>query len=269
MELGLSALVAYALILCATGASNLAAQRDSAWLSVHVTREARPVSDARVATGEMRALTDTNGAARLRLPAGSDTIVVTKIGFRPESVYVALGAGSDTTMRVELSPEAAVVAPVFITTTRAVRRLEQEPLRVEVLGGDDVGEKSEMRPADARSLLSEMSGIREQTRSPLGATNIRINGLPGRYTAVLSDGLPLYGAQASSFTLVDVVPLDLRQAEVIKGASSALYGPQALGGVVNLISRRPPDTSQVLVNQSAPSSTDLMMFGARALAPSL
>jgi outer membrane receptor for ferrienterochelin and colicins len=269
MELRLSALVPYTLILCVAGASHLAAQRDSVWLNVHVTGEAHPIPNARVASGTTRALTDTNGAARLRLPGGPDTIVVTKIGFRPESVYVALGAGGDTTLRVELAPEAAAIAPVFITTTRAVRRLEQEPLRVEVLGGDDVGEKSEMRPADARSLLSEMSGVREQTRSPLGATNIRINGLPGRYTALLSDGLPLYGAQASSFTLVDLVPLDLRQVEVIKGASSALYGPQALGGVVNLISRRPPDTSQALVNQSDPSSTDLMGFGARALAPSL
>ena len=232
-------------------------------------QDSAAIAGALVHSGAARAVTDTVGIARLHLPAGSDTLVVTKIGFRPESVFVIAAAFGDTTIDVGLVEQAAEVAPIIITSTRTERRIEQEPLRVEVLGGDDVGEKSEMRPAEATSLLSEMSGVREESRTPLGATSVRLQGLPGRYTAVLQDGLPLYGAQASSFTLVDVVPLDLRQAEVIKGASSALYGPQALGGVVNLISRRPPDTSQVLVNQSAPSSTDLMTFDAGALARSL
>jgi outer membrane receptor for ferrienterochelin and colicins len=247
----------------------LCAQTPGMNASVRVRHDTVAVGRALVRSGVTRATTDSAGIARLRLRAGSDTVVVTKIGFRPESVVVAIRASGDTTIDVALVEQAAQVAPIIVISTRTERRLEQEPLRVEVLGGDDVGEKSEMRPAEATSLLSEMSGVREESRTPLGATNIRLQGLPGRYTAVLQDGLPLYGAQASSFTLVDVVPLDLRQAEVIKGASSALYGPQALGGVVNLISRRPPDTSEALVNQSAPSSTDLMAFDARALASSL
>ncbi len=235
----------------------------------HIRQDTVPIARARVRSRAARTVSDSVGIARLRLPAGYDTLVISKIGFRPESIYIAARMNGDTTIDVSLVAQAAQVAPIIVTSTRTERRLEQEPLRVEVLGGDDVGEKSEMRPAEATTLLSEMSGVREESRSPLGATNVRLQGLPGRYTAILQDGLPLYGAQASGFTLVDVVPLDLRQAEVIKGASSALYGPQALGGVVNLISRRPPDTSQVLLNQSAPSSTDLMAFAARELTSSL
>jgi hypothetical protein len=79
-----------------------------------------------------------------------------------------------------------------------------------------------------------------QTTAPsLGAANVRIQGLRGRYSQVLSDGLPLYGAQGDSFTLLQVPPLDLGQVEVIKGAASALYGTAALGGFINLVSRRP------------------------------
>lgn len=233
-------------------------------MSVHVLTDTVPVDGALVRGASAAARTNERGDAILTVPPGVVAIVVTKIGFRPDSAIVTVSAGIDTSIVVRLIERAETIAPVFVLSTRAERRLEQEPLRIEVLAGDDVGEKSEMRPADTRTLLSEMSGVRTQTLSPLGATNVRIQGLPGRYTALLNDGLPLYGGQASGFTLVEAVPLDLRQAEVIKGAASALYGPQALAGVVNLISRRPLDTSQVLFNQGAPSSTDMMGFLARS-----
>ena len=248
---------------------NVARAQTSARITVHVVADTVPIAGALVRAATVAATTNSLGDATVPVSAGTVDVVVTKIGFRPDSAIVFARAGFDTTLFIRLVEQPATIAPVFVTSTRAERRIEDEPLRIEVLGGDDVGEKSEMRPADARTLLSEMSGVRMQTLSPLGATNVRIQGLPGRYTALLSDGLPLYGAQASSFALVDVVPLDLRQAEVIKGASSALYGPQALAGVVDLISRRPPDTSQVLVNQSAPSSTDAMGFFSRSLRPSV
>ncbi|MFI5230346.1 MAG: TonB-dependent receptor plug domain-containing protein [Gemmatimonadales bacterium] len=241
------------------------AQAPAARIAVHVTQDTVPIANALVRAGASRATTDASGDAVLRAAVGAATLVVTKIGFHPDTTTLYLRGPIDTSLVVHLVEQPETVAPIFVTSTRTERRLEQEPLRIEVLGGDDVSEKSEMRPADSRTLLSEMSGVRIQTLSPLGATNVRLQGLPGRYTAVLNDGLPLYGGQASAYTLVDVVPLDLRQVEVIKGAASALYGAQALSGVVNLISRRPPDTTQVLVNQSAPLSTDAMTFIAGSL----
>jgi outer membrane receptor for ferrienterochelin and colicin len=65
-----------------------------------------------------------------------------------------------------------------------------------------------------------------------------VQGLRGRYTQVLADGLPLYG-QAGSINVLQIPPMDLGQVEVIKGVASALYGGSALGGVINLVSRRP------------------------------
>jgi iron complex outermembrane receptor protein len=192
---------------------------------------------------------------------------VRRIGFAPDTLRLVVRSGEDTTVTAELTEQAATtISPIVVTSTRAERRLEEEPLRIEVLAGEDVREKTEMHPADLRTLLSEMSGIRVQTTSAaLGAAVVRVQGLRGRYTLTLSDGLPLYGAQSGGFSLVQVPPLDLRQAEVIKGAASALYGPQALGGVLNLVSRRPPDTTQALLNQTARGGTDLLGFVARSL----
>jgi iron complex outermembrane receptor protein len=96
-----------------------------------------------------------------------------------------------------------------------------------------------MRPGNIAMILSETGGLRVQVTSPsLGGANVRVQGMDGRFTQLLADGLPLYG-QSSSLGLLQVPPTDLGQVEVIKGAASALYGPSALGGMINLYSRRP------------------------------
>jgi iron complex outermembrane receptor protein len=87
---------------------------------------------------------------------------------------------------------------------------------------------------------------------------VRIQGLRGRYTQILSDGLPLFGGQTGSIGLLQIPPMDLGQVEVIKGAASALYGMSAIGGVVNLVSRRPPDgrEAELLLNRTSHAGTD-------------
>ncbi|MDE3053216.1 MAG: TonB-dependent receptor, partial [Gemmatimonadota bacterium] len=225
-----------------------------------------PVAGARISAGARSAATDDSGRATLALGAGPVRLVAARLGFAPDTVAFTLAAGADTSIAIALQPAPAVEPAVIVSSTREARRLQDEPMRVEVLGGDDVSEKNEMRPGDLSTLLSELSGVHMQSTSPsLGATNVRLEGLPGRYTLVLQDGLPLYGAQASGFSLVEQPPLDLKQAEVIKGAASSLYGPSALGGVVDLISRQPPDTSQLLANGTSQGGADLEGFDARQL----
>jgi len=126
-----------------------------------------------------------------------------------------------------------------------------------------------MRPANPTNLVSEMPGVRVQTTSPaLGGAGIRLQGLRGRYTLLLADGLPLYGSSSEGLGFLQIPPLDLAQAEVIKGAATALYGPAAAGGVVNLVSRRPPrgrrGVHEILLNQTSRRGTDgLVWSGAK------
>src|SRR3546814_14347488 len=97
-----------------------------------------------------------------------------------------------------------------------------------------------MTPGNIAMMVSGTPGVRTQITAPsLGAESIRMQGLKGRYTQLLADGLPLYGGQAPAIGLLQIPPTDLGQVEIIKGAASALYGPSALGGVINLVSRRP------------------------------
>lgn len=160
------------------------------------------------------------------------------------------------------------VATVRVQATRGDRRVEDEPLRVEVLGEEEVEEKLLMTPGDISMLLNETTGLRVQTVSPgLGSANLRIQGLRGRYSQILVDGLPLHGAQTGGLGLLQIPPMDLAAVEIIKGISSALYGGSALGGVVNLVSRRPGDEPirSFLVNQTTLGGTDGVAFVGDAL----
>jgi iron complex outermembrane receptor protein len=111
-------------------------------------------------------------------------------------------------------------------------------------------------------MLNEMGGMRVQATSPsLGAASVRIQGMRGRYTRVLSDGLPLFG-EVGGLGLLQIPPMDLGQVEVIKGVASALYGAGAMGGVVNLLSRRPgvEPEQEFLLNRSTRGATDVVSF---------
>lgn len=152
---------------------------------------------------------------------------------------------------------------IIVQGTRLGRRVQDEPIRVEVIAGEEIEEKAIMRPGNIAMLVNETGGVRAQVTSPaLGAANIRIQGLEGRYTQLLADNLPLYEGQAASLGLLQIPPTDLGQVEVIKGAASALYGPSALGGVINLISKRPGEAfeADILANATTRDGQDLATY---------
>jgi iron complex outermembrane receptor protein len=157
---------------------------------------------------------------------------------------------------------------IIVQATRTGRRVQDEPIRVEVLNREEIEEKILMTPGNIAMLANETPGLRVQVTSPaLGAANIRVQGLKGRYTQILADGLPLYGGQTPSIGLLQIPPTDLGQVEIIKGAASALYGPSALGGVVNLVSRRPgPEPEgELLLNATSRGGQDITAYHAGPL----
>lgn len=161
---------------------------------------------------------------------------------------------------------------IVVQATRTGRRVQDEPIRVEVINREEIEEKLLMRPGNIAMLVSETPGVRVQTTSPaLGAANVRIQGLKGRYTQILADGLPLYGGQTPSIGMLQIPPTDLGQVEIIKGAASALYGPSALGGVINLVSRRPTSEPQgeLLFNTTSREGQDVTGYVAAPLGGAL
>jgi outer membrane receptor for ferrienterochelin and colicins len=161
---------------------------------------------------------------------------------------------------------------IVVQATRTGRRVQDEPIRVEVLDREEIEEKILMSPGNIAMLVNETPGVRVQVTSPaLGASNVRVQGLKGRYTQILADGLPLYGGQTPSIGLLQIPPTDLGQVEIIKGAASALYGPSALGGVINLVSRRPAPEQQgeLLLNATSRGGQDVTAYNSAPLTDDL
>ncbi|MEO7136469.1 MAG: TonB-dependent receptor [Gemmatimonadales bacterium] len=205
--------------------------------------------------------------ARLILPAGGHVLTAARIGFRPATVRAEVIAGQEVRVAVTLDPTPYLLDSVTVLSTRTGSHLEDTPLKVEVVAPEDVSEKVQSAPGTIVAVLREASGLRIQTTSPsLGGAAVRIQGLRGRYTQILADGLPLYGTAAGELSLLQIPPLDLGRVEVIRGVASALYGAQALGGVVNLISRDPVRRHEVLVDQASRDASDLVAFAAGPLA---
>ena len=170
------------------------------------------------------------------------------------------------------TPPITIEEEVVVTATRTGGRIDDQPTRVEVLDREEIEEKILMTPGDIVMMLNEMGGMRVQATSPsMGAATVRIQGMRGRYTRVLFDGLPLAGQQVGGLGLLQIPPMDLSQVEVIKGVASALYGAGAMGGVINLVARRAGDdpVREVLFNQSTVGTTDGVGFFSRRLSQQL
>jgi len=245
------------------------AQAPTGVLRVEVVDGERPVAGAEVLIGGTTYRTSTEGVVTIpALPGGVDVTVVAK-GFVPSTLSVTVPPAGQQRVIFALQRQPTVEEEVVVVaSTRNDRGLDDQALRVDVLPREEIEEKMLMTPGDIVMMMNEMGGMRVQATSPsLGAASVRIQGMRGRYTRVLSDGLPLFG-EVGGLGLLQVPPMDLGQVEVIKGVASSMYGAGAMGGVVNLIARRPgaEPVRELLVNRSSRGATDAVGFLAAPLA---
>jgi len=97
--------------------------------------------------------------------------------------------------------------------------------------------------------LENINGIRPQFNCNVCNTgDIHINGQEGSYTMVLIDGLPIVSGLSTVYGLSGIPKSLVERVEVIKGPASTLYGSEAIGGVINLITRLPENTSRLSVD---------------------
>lgn len=228
------------------------------------TRNPLPGVTVAIAALKTGAATDAAGRATLPdLPAGPQLVQFSSLGYGAQARTFTLPQPDDRPVVVDLEPGGVELAGVVVEATRTNSRIEDVPIRIEVLGPEELEEKTSMRPANIAMLLTEASGIQPQfTSANSGSVAFRIQGLDGRYTQILKDGFPLFGGFSQGLSLVQVPPLDLRQVEIIKGASSALYGGDAIAGLVNLVSKTPTETPtlKLLLNQTQKGGRDLTAY---------
>lgn len=197
------------------------------------------------------------------LPDGLHTIEYRFMGYNTKTDYIQLPLTNNNPIVVLLeAAEEEELDEVVISSTRSSRTIANIPTRVEVIAGEELDEKANMKPGDIRMVLNETTGIQTQQTSATSANaSIRIQGLDGRYTQILKDGFPLFSGAASGLGLLQTPPLDLKQVEVIKGSSSTLYGGGAIAGLVNLISKTPKEERELNLHLNGTSAGGLDING--------
>jgi iron complex outermembrane receptor protein len=230
---------------------------------VQEAESAKPLAGATVVLmpGQIGTATDAAGRATLTAPAaGRYLLTCSFVGYENHSDSLTLTGNDSLTVQLHEGEE---LEEVVVSSTRSNRSIDDIPTRIEAITGEELDEKSNMRPGDIRMQLNESTGIQVQQTSPVSANaNIRIQGLDGRYTQILQDGLPLYSGFASGLSILQIPPLNLRQVEVIKGSASTLYGGGAIAGLVNLITKRPTEKRELsfMLNGTTAKGLDLSGF---------
>jgi outer membrane receptor for ferrienterochelin and colicins len=195
------------------------------------------------------------------IPEGKQEFIFSHTGFLPRKVMVTVPV--EEIILVEMESAEEEEEAVIVMSTRSSRTIYDIPTRVEIISGEELEEKSNMKPGDIRMMLNESTGIQtQQTSATSYNSSIRIQGLDGRYTQLLRDGYPLYGGFSGGLSLLQITPLDLKQVEVIKGSVSTLYGGGAIAGMVNLVSKTPGKERELnfLANGTSAAGLDLSAF---------
>ena len=133
------------------------------------------------------------------------------------------------------SMETKQLDEVIVTATRTIRQLSSLPLPVQLIDSKDIARSNTMRLND---ILNEQTGLITVPDFG-GGEGIQLQGMDSQYALILIDGVPLIGRSAGTLDISRVAVGNIRQIEIVKGASSSLYGSEALGGVINIITENP------------------------------
>ncbi|MBI4821654.1 MAG: TonB-dependent receptor [Deltaproteobacteria bacterium] len=161
----------------------------------------------------------------------------------------------------DLSSFEEVVIPVVVTGSTLEHSLEDTPVAIEVLTRKQIGESGARTAAD---VLSTERGIDvTQTFRGRGA-GIRIHGLDPKHVLVLVDGERVVGRIDGSIDLSRIPAERIERLEIVKGACSALYGSEAMGGTIQVITRKPfePIEGDLLLRYGSLDALDLTAHAA-------
>lgn len=202
----------------------------------------QPVAFAHVGVvgGTQGASADEQGRYSIvEVPAGRQTIQATGVGYASASRTLHVEAGKESVVDFELAEDNAELKAVVVTgTLKEVTRLAS-PIPVEVYS--PVFFRKNPTPNIFES-LSIVNGVQPQVNCNVCNTgDIHINGLEGPYTMILIDGMPIVSSLATVYGLSGIPNSLVKRMEIIKGPASTLYGSEAVGGVINIITQDASD----------------------------
>ncbi|HEU6450984.1 MAG TPA: TonB-dependent receptor [Gemmatimonadaceae bacterium] len=193
----------------------------------------------------LHARTDANGAWQLAVTAAEPVAIRARmLGYAPRELTVpgndgavatsaSLADGSSLVLR--LTPVPVSLDAVVVSAARREQRLGDAVVTTEIISHSDIERSG---ASDVASALLEHTGIQIDGGVPTG-TGVQLQGFGEERVLVLLDGQPLQGRVNGNFDMSRLPASMVERVEVVKGPQSTLFGSDAMGGVVNIITRSP------------------------------
>jgi len=203
--------------------------------SVYDAQNNQPVAFAAVmAVGTSTGTnTDEQGRFELDLPANANKIVISYVGYKTDTLNIAHHKNN---YNIALAPADGHMEEVVITgTMKEVSRMDS-PIPVEIFTPQFFKKNPTPSLFDALGIIN---GVQPQVNCNVCNTgDIHINGMEGPYTMILIDGMPIVSGLATVYGLSGIPNSMVERLEVVKGPASSLYGSEAMGGVINVITKK-------------------------------
>lgn len=183
-------------------------------------------------------VTDATGHYFLKnLPEGEFTLEVTSIGYKTESRKVVLKKGKTLEENFEIEEDAIALDGVVVSANRNETARRLAPTLVKVMS-------PKLFESTNSQTLSQglvfQPGVRVETDCQnCGYSQVRINGMDGKYTQILIDSRPIFSALAGVYGLEQIPASMIERVEVVRGGGSALFGSSAIAGTINIITKEP------------------------------
>nr|WP_217703353.1 TonB-dependent receptor [Flavobacterium agri] len=200
-----------------------------------VRLDGKPLENVVISLKNNSVMTDSVGKFRFEnLPKGKHQIAASFVGMQRQSKSVTVSDGSEATLNFDLKEDNALEEVVVTGTLKAVSRSES-PVPVESYKPAYFKKNP---TANVFEALQNVNGVRPQLNCNICNTgDIHINGLEGPYTLVLIDGMPIVSGLSTVYGLSGIPNSILDRIEVVKGPASSLYGSEAVGGLINIITK--------------------------------
>ncbi len=168
---------------------------------------------------------------------GKIHVEVFKQGFLPYATPF-INAGDSMEFKLDtIVLEKSILEEIVVTGTATPKLYKETPVKTFVASSDIIEKQGAISLADS---LEIVTGVRvENNCQNCNFTQVRINGLEGKYSQILINGNPMISSLAGVYSLEQIPANMIEKLEVVKGGGSALYGGNAIAGVVNLILREP------------------------------
>jgi outer membrane receptor for ferrienterochelin and colicins len=217
----------------------LQANAQNACIAGRVTALGKPIEAATVQLSNgFKMVSDSLGSFSFtKLTAGTYTLSVQSISYYHQHKRITVKEGERSYITIEMGALPANLDDVVVTGTLKEMNRMESPVPVEVYTPTFLKKNPTPNIFDA---LQNVNGVRPQINCNVCNTgDIHMNGLEGPYTMVLIDGMPIVSSLVTVYGLSGIPNALVERIEIVKGPASSLYGSEAVGGLINIITKKP------------------------------